>query len=217
MGIAGTLSTSWGYNLGKEALQGITSPDSRPDGGGDPSLAGDPDADKTPQPLVLIDEKTVLSRIKQQTGQSATTPPQAATPAQPSPKPEASPKGNPPGRSLPKSTTSRDVTLTISGVRSQGGTVLLDVDLKNRSPNPVQFLYSFLEVTDELGRPLSAIVEDLPNELPPGNVSAQGVISIPSILLDGVVMVDLRLTDYPDQNLSLNLKNIPITQEAPNP
>ncbi|MEM9770660.1 MAG: hypothetical protein AAF889_03505 [Cyanobacteria bacterium P01_D01_bin.73] len=215
MGIAGAISTSWGYNLGKEALQGITSPDSRPDSGSDPS-ADSPEVEKTPQPLVLIDEQTVLNQIKGQTAGQLSAPNNvtaaAASPTPEPPKPEASS-----AQSLPRSTTSKNVTLSITGVRSQGGTVLLDVELKNRSQRMVQFLYSFLEVTDELGRPLSAIVEDLPNEVPPGNVSARGVISIPSILLEGVFAVDLRLTDYPEQSLQLSLDNIPISQEAANP
>ncbi|MEM6501454.1 MAG: hypothetical protein AAF685_06425 [Cyanobacteria bacterium P01_C01_bin.89] len=211
MGIAGAISTSWGYNLGKEALQGITSPDSRPDS----DAADAPEAEKTPQPLVLIDEKTVLSQVKGQiTGQF--TPSTNPTPVAASPEP-TEPKASSPVRSLPRSATSRNVTFTVTGVRSQGGTVLLDVELKNRGQRMVQFLYSFLEVTDELGRPLSAIVEDLPNELPPGNVSARGVISIPSILLDGVLAVDLQLTDYPEQSLELSLDSIPISQEATNP
>ena len=211
MGIAGAISTSWGYNLGKEALQGITSPDSRPDN----DAAEAPDTEQTPQPLVLIDEKTVLNQVKNQiTGQFA--PSTNPTPVAASPEPAKS-KDDGAVRSLPKSTTSKNITFTVTGVRSQGGTVLLDVELKNRSQRMVQFLYSFLEVTDELGRPLSAIVEDLPNELPPGNVSARGVISIPSILLDGVFVVDLQLTDYPEQSLQLSLDNIPISQEAANP
>ena len=215
MGIAGTISTSWGYNLGREALQGITSPDSRPDGGGDPTAAASPDAESTPQPLVLIDEKTVLSQIKSQTTGAAVSAPQPSPAATPQATSPAAPEAK--ARSLPRSATSQNVTLVVTGVRSQGGTVLLDVELQNRSQKLVQFLYSFLEVTDELGRPLSAIVEDLPNELPPGNVSARGVISIPSILLDGVLAVDVRLTDHPDQSLELSLTNIPITQEAANP
>ncbi|MEM1425246.1 MAG: hypothetical protein AAGF75_01645 [Cyanobacteria bacterium P01_H01_bin.130] len=215
MGIAGAISTTWGYNLGKEALQGITSPDSRPNSGGDLSEV-DPETESTPQPLVLIDEKTVLSQIQTQiSGQTPTTTAAAPPAPEASPAPDIEPVENP-GRSLPRSATSKDVTLTIDGVRSQGGTVLLDVELKNRSQNLVQFLYSFLEVTDELGRPVSAIVEDLPNELPPGNISARGVISIPSILLDGVLTVNVRLTDYPEQTIELNLNSIPISQEATN-
>jgi hypothetical protein len=71
-------------------------------------------------------------------------------------------------------------------------------------------LYSFLDVTDDKGRTLSAITEGLPAELTATGTTATGTISIPTSLLDDVKNVSLSLTDYPAQKLKLQVADIPV-------
>lgn len=71
-------------------------------------------------------------------------------------------------------------------------------------------MYSFLNVTDDQGRSLSASTEDLPGELPPNGRRYYGIITIPVALLDNAQELSLELTDYPDQKLDLKMSKIKI-------
>ncbi len=92
----------------------------------------------------------------------------------------------------------------------QGNQVVLTVSLSNSSDRVVRFLYSFMNVTDDRGRPVSASTQGLPGELPPNGQSYQGTITIPSIFLQGSSTVSLNLPDYPSQNFRLQINGIPI-------
>ncbi len=107
---------------------------------------------------------------------------------------------------------SQGVTLEISNAKYQGSSLLLDLNLRNESQKSVRFLYSFLNVRDDRGKPLSAITEGLPGEIPANSKNFQGTLRIPAILLDDTKTISLTLTDYPEQNLELNLTQIPIAR-----
>lgn len=89
---------------------------------------------------------------------------------------------------------------------------MIDVSLKNDSDRSVQFLYSFLNVTDERGRALSATTEGLPGELPANQQKSSGTIKISTALLDDAEKLSLTLTDYPDQRLQLQISGIPVVK-----
>ena len=93
-----------------------------------------------------------------------------------------------------------------------GSSLLLNVQLKNESDSSVRFLYSFLNVTDDKGRALSASVDDLPGQLPPDSQTYVGTVSIPTALLDNAKELAISLTDYPDQKLELKMSGIPIVR-----
>ena len=92
------------------------------------------------------------------------------------------------------------------------GSLLLKVNLKNEGDKAVRFLYSFLEVKDENGRALSAITDGLPGELPATGKDFSGTVKIPTALLNDAETVSLTLTDYPNQQLQLNLTEIPVVK-----
>ena len=77
--------------------------------------------------------------------------------------------------------------------------------MQNKGTNSVRFLYSFLDITDNKGRTLSAITEGLPAKLPPNSREFSGTVSIPTALLDDVNKISLSLVDYPDQKVKLKL------------
>ncbi|MFN9401874.1 MAG: hypothetical protein ACK57T_19325, partial [Dolichospermum sp.] len=99
---------------------------------------------------------------------------------------------------------------SVQSVRYSGGDLLLRVNMQNKGPDSVRFLYSFLDITDDKGRTLSGITEGLPAELPAKGAEVKGTISIPTALLDDVKQISLSLTDYPAQRLKLQLSDIPV-------
>ncbi|NJK72223.1 MAG: hypothetical protein HC926_02300 [Synechococcaceae cyanobacterium SM2_3_60] len=102
------------------------------------------------------------------------------------------------------------VSMQVLSANRQGDQVVLAVSLSNSSDRVVRFLYSFMNVTDDRGRPVSASTQGLPGELPPNGQSYQGTITIPAIFLQGSSTVSLNLPDYPSQNFRLQVSGIPI-------
>ena len=111
---------------------------------------------------------------------------------------------------FPISTQNQGVTLEVRSARYSGGSLLLKLNFKNQGSKAVQFLYSFLNVTDDQGRTLSANTEGLPTEVPANGQSFSGIVSIPTAVLDDVKKLSLSLTDYPEQQLRLQLSDIPV-------
>ncbi|HLP92123.1 MAG TPA: hypothetical protein VK184_26470 [Nostocaceae cyanobacterium] len=111
---------------------------------------------------------------------------------------------------FPVVTESDGVTMSVQSARYSGGDLLLKVKMQNKGEDTVRFLYSFLDVTDDKGRTLSAITEGLPAELPGKGQPFTGTISIPTSLLDDVRKVSIALTDYPAQKLKLQVADIPV-------
>jgi hypothetical protein len=111
---------------------------------------------------------------------------------------------------FPITDESNGVTFSVESVNYSGGDLLIRVNMQNKGNNSVRFLYSFLDITDNKGRTLSAITEGLPAELLPNSREFSGAISIPTALLDDVNKISLSLTDYPNQKVKLNLVDIPV-------
>lgn len=112
---------------------------------------------------------------------------------------------------FPIITEDKGVTLNVRSVRrKRKGSLILDVSLKNEGVQPVQFMYGLLNVNDERGRPLGAIANDLPNELPATGEEFYGTIIIPTALVEKNTKISLMLTDYPEQNIHLQISDIPV-------
>jgi hypothetical protein len=111
---------------------------------------------------------------------------------------------------LPLSAVDKGVTLTVVGASRVGDSLVFEVTLRNKGDRPVQFLYSFLEMADDQGDPISAIVEDLPSDLPADGATVRGKAIVPAVLLEGVRSLQLSLTDYPDRQLQLQVVGIPV-------
>ena len=105
----------------------------------------------------------------------------------------------------------KGVTFKVRSVRrKRTGALILNVSLKNEGLQPVQFMYGLLNVSDERGRPLSASINDLPNELPATGEEFYGTIIIPTDLVEKTTKISLMLTDYPEQNIQLQILDIPL-------
>lgn len=202
---AGITSASWGYKLGREALKGITQPDTRPVNGitdsQGKSLRREGD-------LAFLKENDILANVKarREGTAEAAAPAKAAAPEAPA---KASPKPDT-ASGLPLFAESRAVTLGVQAVRKQGASLVLDISMQNNSTKEVQFLYSSMEITNDQGRLLSASAQGLSEELAPNGKLDTGTITVPLDLLDGAKSLSLSLTDYPEQQVQLRLSGIPV-------
>ncbi|MGL5192226.1 MAG: hypothetical protein ACRC8Y_01305 [Chroococcales cyanobacterium] len=203
---AGALSASLGLELGKAALKEVTQPDVRPNTSGEPNSQ----APGKGQALKLLKEEDIIKAVKaRRSGKDVEPEPAQPKAAEPAPEAKAAEEPKKDER-FPIATQDRDVSFEVTGVRRQGSALLLDVSLKNGGSRSVQFLYSFLNVTDDQGRSLSATTQGLPGDLPPSDRSYSGTVSIPTALLENAQKLSLTLTDYPDQDLQLKMSEIPV-------
>jgi hypothetical protein len=203
---AGLVSAAGGLSIGQEALKGITQPDTRPTN----NVPRRPSNANRQKEFVPVKEEEILAAVKERIGSTSRA--RQSTPStdktdkdKTAAKSETAIKGN-----FPMTTQSQGVVLAINSVTKQGDSLVLKVNLRNTGKQSVQFLYSFLNVTDERGRALSASTDGLPAELPASSESFTGTISVPTALLDRVRTLSLDLTDYPDQQLQLKVADIPI-------
>jgi len=208
---AGIFSSAWGYKLGREALKEITQPDVRPS-----NLTEKANNAPRNEGVKFLTEEEILASVKKRMegGEEAT-----AAPPKSEPKPEEKAEGeekpqetaaNP--AALPIVSRDGGVTLEITSVTRKSNSLLLNVNIKNEGDRSVRFLYSFLNVTDDKGRALSASVDDLPGQLPPGSQTYTGTVTIPTALLDNAQELGMSLTDYPDQKLQLQMSGIPVVE-----
>ena len=203
MVVAGLVSASWGSSLGREALKGITQPDTRPNN----SKAGNRTGNARREELAVLPESDIIANVKVRmnggTGKDLKASPAATTKAAPTSTAKTQ---------LPMTATSQDVVLEVKSMRQQGESLVLAVSLRNGSKQPIRFVYDALNVTDEQGRTIKASTEGLPAELPASSDTFPGTVSLPANRLDGVQNVSLSLTDYPDKRLQLQLSNIPLVR-----
>jgi hypothetical protein len=212
---AGSVSAFWGFTLGSSALKGVTTPDGRPT----TKFTSSKSSSSQPGSVALLKEEEILKIVKARI--------QGKTKAAKSEKleeddeetnsskqkPEEKPKEvaeEKPQAGFPVTAESKGVTFAVQSARYSGGDLLLKVKMQNKGADSVRFLYSFLDVTDDKGRTLSASTEGLPAELPANGPTFSGTVSIPTALLDDVKKVSLALTDYPAQQLKLEVSNIPV-------
>jgi len=232
---AGFVSAMWGFTIGHEALKGVTQPDVRPT----KKLADGQQVSSGQEGVLILREEDILNNVKEyiktrgkeskannndRAAKEENKDAQAKNDNQPNPEQQASAEPSPlatqasftsdsnPNLNLPLKSEDRGVTMEIRSASQQGGSLLLNVSLKNQGGDAVRFLYSFLNITDNQGRPLSAITEGLPGELPANGQEFSGTVSIPTALLEDAKSLSLTLTDYPDQKLQLKMSEIPVTR-----
>jgi hypothetical protein len=210
---AGVTSSVWGFTIGREALKGTTQPDIRPSNNAGSGKQG---TQATKDQVSILKEKDILTTVKARVeGRDPDKTTAANTKAdKASSKPATAKKPVAPKASAKFPLNSRDggITLEVSAASQRSNSMLLDVSMKNEGSQPVRFLYSFLNVTDDRGRALSASAEDLPAELPPNGQVFYGTVSIPTALLENAKEVSLTLTDYPGQKLQLQISGIPVAK-----
>ncbi|TBR59776.1 hypothetical protein BLD44_018225 [Mastigocladus laminosus UU774] len=210
---AGSVSAFLGFDIGSKALKGITAPDSRPT----TKFASAKTGNSQHGGLVLLKEEEILKTVKARIEGKAKTPKSEQEEEeetvtnkqnpQDKPQPEVEEKPQP---GFPVSAESEGVNLSVQSARYSGGALQLRVKMQNKSKDSVRFLYSFLDVSDDKGRTLSASTDGLPSELPNNSPTYTGTVSIPTALLDDVKSISLSLTDYPAQQLKLEVSDIPV-------
>ncbi len=194
------MSAVAGMKVGREALKGITQPDTRPTNNLAKQGNGSPRRDE----LVILQEDKIIASVKERMagGNGGTT---AVKPAPAPVKEDQTAK-------FPISSESDGIILQINSVQFQGESLALSVTLRNSSNDPIKFLYSFLEVKDDQGRTLSTTTAGLPSELPPSSQAYPGTIRIPAASVDKATKLSLSLADYPDQQVQIQIANIPVTR-----
>ncbi|WP_353931268.1 hypothetical protein WJM97_01275 [Okeanomitos corallinicola TIOX110] len=209
---AGSVSAFLGFTMGSSALKGVSSPDGRPT-----TKFSSSNNNKVQQVgITLLKEEDIIKSTKARIQENKTA--KKTTQDNDEIKPqktkttekqeEVAQEKLKPG--FPIVSDSEGVSMSVQSVRYSGGDLLVRVKMQNQGADSVRFLYSFLDVTDDKGRTLSAITEGLPAELPANGPTFTGTISIPTALLDNVGSISLALTDYPAQKLKLQVSDIPV-------
>ncbi len=208
---AGYTSGRWGFAVGHEALKGVTQPDARPT-----SKIKKRQPTSQQAAVVMLKEEDILNAVKARIeGKGKNAKPQKPQPgnkelSQTPVETKTLVVKDVPQPGFPVTSQNQGVKLDVVSARYSGGALVLKVNFKNEGDKSVRFLYSFLDVTDDQGRALSANTDGLPTQLPANGKTFSGTMSIPTALLDDVNKLSMTLTDYPDQQLRLQVSNIPV-------
>lgn len=209
---AGIISAALGFNIGREALKGITQPDSSPTS----TMVNRQPGTKGKTSVPILKQEDILKRVDTYIqGEEAKEPQEQSF--QPTPEPSEQAKGEPkqvavslPG--FPIAAQDRGITLEVSAAHQAQDNLELDVKIRNDSPQMVRFLYSLLNITDDRGRSLTAMTSGLPSQLPPNQEEFSGKVSVPVALLADSQHLSMKLTDYPNEELNLQVSGIPVVR-----
>ncbi|NJM45373.1 MAG: hypothetical protein HC860_03760 [Alkalinema sp. RU_4_3] len=204
---AGVASAVSGFSMGREALKGITQPDSRPNKG---------KANRTgvvaKEDLQLLKEDDIVKSMKERIDSSAKNGAKAPEKPEKSEKEKTSekPKAEKNAKvELPVTAESEGVAMEVLSRRQEGDSTLFEVAMKNSSDRPVSFRYNFMNITDNKGQIVNAEAIGLPEALPAKSEKFSGSVKIATGSLEKVENVTLQLSDYPEQKIQLRLTDIP--------
>jgi hypothetical protein len=208
---AGLVSAFSGFAVGREALKGITQPDSRPNKGKAKAASSSADAKDG---MALIREEDVVKSMKERIDSTAKGGGKGGKddkkPDEKKPDEKKSDEKKADLAKFPIVSVAQGVSMEVVSTRRDGDATLLDLSMKNTGTNPVQFRYNFLTVTDEKGRVINAETIGLPAELTANSQAFSGSVKIATSSLQDVKTVTVQLSDYPEQKLQLRLANIPV-------
>jgi hypothetical protein len=205
---AGLASAFSGFSIGRDALKGITQPDSRPQ----KTRMKSANAKDAKDGIVFMNEADIIKSMKERLASTAKGGGQVSKASDETKGDQAKPPEKPtvPMAQLPLSNNIDGVTLEVISSRKEGDARLLDVTIKNSSPKMVQFRYTFLTITDDQGRIVAAETIGLPSEIPTNSETFSGSVKLPSASLKDAQTVTLQLSDYPEQKIQFRLADIPI-------
>jgi hypothetical protein len=205
----GIISAAAGYMFGRSSLMGVTQPSINPILGGSADLAPKQgDGFLKEKEIIANVEAEIKGAKKPNSDQKSDQKPSSETDqSSPSPSPSPEAKQN---VKFPVTSQDKGVSLEVRSVEQQGENVVLNVAIKNSSDRDVQFLYTFLDVTDQEGQALTATTSGLATELVAKSDPSLGTISIPKAVLGESKQISLNLSDYPAQELKLQISNLPI-------
>jgi len=210
--VVGFVCGGVGYVFARQSLKGITQPATNPFLKDDSS-----DLDRRPrQGADFLNEKDLIAKVKSKTSGANV----AKEKKKPSPKPEKpkstdqkSGKKQSKAKSLPIKAQSQGMNFEVKSLAQEDDTLILDVALQNTSDETIQFVYTFLDITDEQGQALFSEIRGLPTEFKPKGEIFFGTIKILDVPPETVERVSLSLNDYPDQKVKLDVQNIPVLNE----
>jgi hypothetical protein len=204
----GVLSALVGYLFGHESLKGVTQPNMNP-------FTASAQGQYPREGSYLLKESDILAKVERETkGISKASEPKKQEPAKkdakasPSPSPDKNQQ-----TSLPISVQSQGIRLEVRALTVANDEIALDVEMRNESAKEVQFLYDFLDLSDDQSQVLSSEVKGLPTKFPPKSETFNGVIKVSGVPQNSIKWISLALADYPDQKVELKIPKIFIKQK----
>jgi hypothetical protein len=211
---AGLVSAFSGFSVGREALKGITQPDSRPNKG--KAKAASSSESSAKDGMVLMKEDDIVKSMKERIAGTAkgggSKGDKAEDKKTDTPKTDKVEEKKPADNlaKFPIVNNTQGVSMEVVSTRREGDATLLDVSMKNAGATPVQFRYTFLTVTDDKGRVVQAETIGLPSDIPANSEAFSGSIKLPTSNLQDAKSVTIQLGDYPEQKIQIRLTDIPI-------
>jgi hypothetical protein len=203
--ILGVVSAFVGYLFGHESLKGVTQPNMNP-------FMASAQGQYPREGGYLMKESDVLAKIERETkGISKVSEPKKKDEAKKDPKASSSPSPSPDKNqktSLPTSVQSQGIRLEVRALSIAENEMTLEVAMRNEGTKEVQFLYDFLDISDDQSQMLSSEVKGLPTKFPPKSETFSGVIKVSGVSQDSMKWVSLALADYPDQKVELKIPKI---------
>ncbi|WP_236619109.1 hypothetical protein [Acaryochloris sp. CCMEE 5410] len=208
--IVGSICGTVGYVFARQSLKGITQPATNP------FLKESDDLDRRPrQGADFLNEKDLIAKVKSQTsGANIAKEKQKTAPKPKKPKSSDSKedkKSQP--KSLPIKVNNQGMNFEVKSLSREDDTLLLNVALQNSSDKTIQFVYTFLDITDEQGQALFSEIRGLPTEFKPKGEIFFGTIKILDVPPETVEKISISLNDYPDQKVKFDIQNIPVADE----
>lgn len=208
--IVGSICGAVGYVFARQSLKGITQPATNP------FLKESDDLDRRPrQGADFLNEKDLIAKVKSQTnGANIAKEKQKIAPKAKKPKSsdtKKDQKSQP--KSLPIKVNNQGMNFEVKSLAREDDTLILNVALQNSSDDTIQFVYTFLDITDDQGQALFSEIRGLPTEFKPKGEIFFGTIKILDVPPETVEKVSISLNDYPDQNVKLDIQNIPVADE----
>jgi hypothetical protein len=214
--IIGTASAIVGYFFGYQSLKGVTQPDKNP------FLGADASGQQYPrQGNQFVSEQDIIAQVEKQIkgGNKAQKDAKkesaenkdkdkdkekgATASSSPSPKTGQA-------KSLPITAENQGVKLEIRSLAVAEDTLTLGVVLRNEGNAAVQFLYDFLDITDDQSQTFSTEVKGLPTDLKAKSETFNGTIKVMGVSAETSKALTLSLSDYPEQKIKLEVSGIPV-------
>lgn len=208
--IVGSVCGAVGYVFARQSLKGITQPATNP------FLKESDDLDRRPrQGADFLNEKDLIAKVKSQTSGANTAKEKQKTAPKPKKTQSSDSKEdkNSQPKSLPIKINNQGMNFEVKSLSREDDTLILNVALQNSSDDTIQFVYTFLDITDDQGQALFSEIRGLPTEFKPKGEIFFGTIKILDVPPESVEKVSISLNDYPDQKVKLNIQNIPVADE----
>jgi hypothetical protein len=209
----GLLSGLMGYLFGHQSLKGVTQPDMNPFVTGSTGSTGQ--GQYPHQGTYLLKESDILSKVERETKgiSKASEPKKTDKPddkkKEGEDKSSSSPFPNSAQQvSLPTSLKVQGMNLEIKSLAVEENAIVLDVTMRNEGAQEVQFLYDFLDISDDQSQTLSSEVKGLPAKFPAKSETFNGAIKVLGVTPKSSKWIALTLTDYPDRKIEFKIPKL---------